>query len=171
MSGLKDPQGVKGECRWTLRGPDGRIKTHGVNHNLITQVGDQVYGERGAGIAGAAAAPTGMKLGTGSTATAKTGAGAALVTYLSGSQQAFDGTYPQSSLASSSRRITYKVTYAAGTATTATPIAEAVIVNETLTNATSAASATVSRVLVSPTVVKAAGDTLTLTWTQDLLGS
>jgi len=171
MTGLKDPQGVRGECRWTLRGPDGRIKTHGVNHNLITQVGDQVYGERGAGIAGAPNAPTGMKLGTGSTATAKTGAGAALVTYLSTSQHAFDSTFPTSTLSSSSRRITYKCTYVAGEATTATPIAEAVIVNETLTNATSAASATIARVLVSPTVVKAAGDSLTLTWTADLLGS
>jgi hypothetical protein len=112
-----------------------------------------------------------MKLGTGSTAVAKTGAGAALVTYLSGSNKAFDATYPQSSL-TTGRVITYKRTYAAGEATTASAITEAVIVNDTIaTDATSTAANTISRVLVTVISAKAAGDTLTATWTHTLLGA
>lgn len=150
----------------------GNLIEHFEGSNLVTQVGDQVYGERGGGVSGAPAAPTGMRLGTGSTAVAKTGAGAALVTYLSGSNKAFDATYPQSALNGSSRRITYKRTYAAGEATTASAITEAVIVNDTIaTDATSTAANTVSRILVTGISAKGASDTLTATWTHDLLGA
>ena len=117
--------------------------------------------------------PSGMKLGTGSTAVAKTGAGAALVTYLSGSNKAFDATYPQSSIPGSARRITYRRTYAAGEATTASAITEAVIVNDNIitTDATSTAANTVSRILVTGISAKGASDTLTATWNHDLLGA
>lgn len=168
---MEEKSRIKGTVTWELRGPDGELKSQGEVHNLVTQVGDQIYGERGGGVSGAPAAPTGMHLGTGSTAVAKTGAGAAIVTYLSGSNQAFDGTYPQSALNGSSRRITYRVTYAAGTATTATAITEVAIVNATIaTNSTTTAANTMSRAIISPGA-KAAGDSLTVTWTHDLLGS
>lgn len=148
---------------------DGKLLERFEGKNLVTQVGEQMYGERGAGIGAAPAVPTGMKLGTGGTAVAKTGAGAALVTYLSGSNKAFDATYPQSSIPGSVRRITYKRTYAAGEATTASAITEAVIVNETIaTDATSAAAATISRVLVVGISQKQATDTLTATWNHDI---
>lgn len=67
--------------------------------NLITDAGDLYYATRAiAGVTPAAPADatkmTGMKLGTGTTAAAKNGAGAALVTYLSGSNVAFDASYP-----------------------------------------------------------------------------
>ena len=155
---------------------DGNLIERFEGHNLVTQVGDQMYGERGAGIAGAVAAPTGMKLGTGANsggnAPAKTGAGAALTTYLAGSNKAFDATYPQSALNGSSRRITYRRTYAAGEATTASPITEAVIVNETISNDdTSTAAETISRIAVSGISAKGATDTLTATWNHDLLGA
>lgn len=115
------------------------------------------------------ALPTGMKLGTGSTAVAKTGAGAALVTYLSGSNKAFDATYPQSSIPGTVRRITYKRTYAAGEATTASAITEAVIVNDIIaTDATSTAANTISRILVTGISAKGASDTLTATWNHDI---
>lgn len=119
------------------------------------------------------APPSGMKLGTGGTAVAKTGAGAALVTYLSGSNKAFDATWPQSSLNGSSRRIQYKRTYAAGEATTASPITEAVIVNDNIitADATSNAANTMSRILVTGISAKGASDTLTATWNHDLLGA
>lgn len=126
-----------------------------------------MYGERGAGLGSAPAAPTGMKLGAGSTAPAKTGAGAALVTYLANSHQAFSGA-ATSGLNGSVRRITYSAVFAAGKATTASPITEAVIVNEALADATSAAAATVSRVLLTGVGSKGAADTLTLTWTHDI---
>jgi hypothetical protein len=131
--------------------------------NLITQVGDQVYAELGSA-AGTPDAPTGMRLGTGATAAAKTGAGAAIVTYTSGSSLAFDATFPQSALNGSAREITYKRTYAPGEGTD-TGIVEAVITNENpLTNVQGSAANTVSRATFS-SVNKAAGDTLTITWT------
>lgn len=113
----------------------------------------------------------GMKLGTGSTAVAKTGAGAALVTYLTNSHQGFDATYPQSSL-SSGRVITYKVTYAPGKATSAgAAITEVVIFVDFLADATSSAANTVSRALLAGIGSKQTTDTLTVTWTHTLLGA
>lgn len=172
MSDTSDRVPMTGRVEWTLRDARGRIKARGVTHNLVTQVGDQMYSERGAGIASPPAVPTGMKLGTGSTAVAKTGAGAALVTYLANSQLAFDATYPQSALNGAARRITYKCTFAAGKATSAaTAITEAVLVNETLADATSAAAATVARVLLTGIASKQSTDSLTVTWTHDLQGT
>jgi hypothetical protein len=139
--------------------------------NMITQVGDQYYGERAAGIGSPPAQVTGMRLGTGSTAPAKTGAGAAIVTYATGSHVAIDGTYPQSSLNGAARRITWRSTWAAGVATV-NGIAEAVITNETpLTNVAGTAANTISRALVSPVVNKGASDTLEITWHHDLQGT
>jgi len=115
-------------------------------------------------------AVTGMRLGTGTTAAAKTGAGAAIVTYLTASQQALDATFPTSALNGSSRRIQYKVTWAAGTATNSA-ITESVITNETpLSNAAGAAADTIARVVFTA-INKGALDTLTNTWSHDLLGA
>lgn len=159
---------VKGFVVAEMFGPDGELKSRVEVHNLITAVGDVMYAHRGSGIASAPAAPTGMKLGTGSTAPAKTGAGAALVTYLSGSNKAFDATFPSIAAAV----VTYKRTYAPGEATTASPITEAVIVNDTIgTDATSTAANTISRALITGVGSKAAGDTLILTWTHTALGA
>lgn len=167
-----DASSLSGEVTWELRGPDGELKKKGTAHNLITNTGDQVYAERGAGI-GTLAAPTGMKLGTGTTAVAKAGAGSALTTYLANSHQAFDAGHPASSLpgGGTGRTITYKVTYAAGKATSAGAITEAVIVNEALSDATSLEAATLSRVLLSGIGSKGASDTLTITWTHTLTGA
>jgi hypothetical protein len=70
--------------------------------NLITDAGDLYQAQKvitaiAPANATAPTAVTGMKLGTGSTAAAKNGAGAALVTYLTGSNLTFDATYPQTS--------------------------------------------------------------------------
>jgi hypothetical protein len=241
-----DQSGIIGTLLLERFDEDGELIERFEGRNLVTQVGDQVYGERAAGILGAAStltaitnattavcttsaahglsvgdvvtlagvtpagynnkwavvsvpsattfgiyvgtalgagsafgtatglsqpAPSGMKLGAGSTAVAKTGAGAALVTYLSGSAFAFDATYPQSSLASG-RQIQYKRTYAAGQATTASPITEAVIVNDNIiADATSTAANTIARILVAGISAKGATDTLTATWNHVLLGA
>ena len=158
---------IRGHVVVEVHGPDGRLKGRCETHNLVTAVGDQLYASRGAGLT-SSAAPTGMKLGAGSTAVAKTGAGAALVTYLSGSNKAFDATYPSAT----GGVVTYRRTYAPGEATTASPITECVIVNDTIaTDATSAAAATISRVLLTGIGSKAAGDTLTVTWTHTILGA
>lgn len=150
-----------------MRDKHGKLKARVVTCNLVTAVGDQLYASRGAGLT-SSALPTGMKLGTGSTAVAKTGAGAALVTYLSGSNKAFDATFPSATGGVAS----YKRTYAAGEATTASPITEAVIVTDTIaTDATSTAANTVSRVLIAGVGSKGASDTLTITWSHTVLGA
>jgi hypothetical protein len=162
---------IIGAGHWQLIGPDGRVKAAGVFTNLISQTGDRMYNQRGAGVGSAAAAPTGMRLGTGSTAPAKTGSGAAIVTYVSGSHKAFDATYPQEAAQGNGSRATYRCTWPAGTAT-ANGIAEAVVTNESpLTDVAGTAANTVSRALLSPTINKAAGDSLVLTWQHDLLGA
>lgn len=139
--------------------------------NLITQVGDQYYGERAAGIASPPGQVTGMRLGTGSTAVAKTGAGAAIVTYTTASQVAISGGFPTSALNSSSRRIQWQSLWAAGVATVS-GLNEVVITNESpITNVAGTAANTISRALLSPVVNKGASDTLTITWNHDLLGA
>lgn len=150
---------------------DGVVLRRGSAHNLVTRVGDQMYAERGAATAAPPAVPTGMKLGTGSTSVSKAGAGAVLTTYLANSHLAFDATYPQSSLNGSARRITFISTYGPGKATSAAPITEAVIVNNALADATSPEANTVARCLIVGVGSKGAGETLTITWTHDLMGS
>lgn len=139
--------------------------------NLVTQVGDQYYGERAAGIASPPAQVTGMRLGTGATAVAKTGAGAAIVTYTTGSNVAISGGFPTSALSVASRRIQWQALWGAGVATVS-GLNEVVITNETpLTNVAGAAANTIARALLSPVVNKGANDTLTITWNHDLLGA
>jgi hypothetical protein len=116
---------------------------------------------------------TGMRVGTGVTAPATTGAGAAIVTYNTGLVQdkAFDATYPQSSLSTDTRVITYKTTFNAGEATQ-TALGEVVITTEQpLSDVAGTAANTISRALLSPTVNKGASDTLAITWTHNLLGA
>jgi hypothetical protein len=139
--------------------------------NLVTQVGDQYYGERAAGIASPPGQVTGMRLGTGSTAVAKTGAGAAIVTYTNASQVAISGGFPTSSIPGSARRIQWQALWGAGVAT-ASGLNEVVITNESpITNVAGTTANTISRALLSPVVNKGASDTLTVTWNHDLLGA
>lgn len=158
---------IRGVVVAELRDEHGNLKARCETHNLITSVGDQYYAGRAALSSGLPAQVTGMKLGTGSTAVAKSGAGAALVTYLSNSHQAIDGGYPTAA----SGVVTWRATYAAGKATTASPITEAVLCTDTLADATSTAANTIARVLLSGIGSKGASDTLTVTWTHTLLGA
>lgn len=166
-----EPFRVKGIVEVRLYDEDGILTLEQIVENLVTQVGDQYYGERAAGIGSPPGQVTGMRLGTGSTAAAKTGAGAAIVTYVTASQVAIDGTYPQSSLNSTARRITWRSTWAAGVAT-ASGIQEVVITNESpLTNVAGTAANTISRAVLSPVINKGASDTLEITWHHDILGA
>jgi hypothetical protein len=117
---------------------------------------------------------SGMRLGTGTNAVAKTGAGAASIQTVgtgTNNSKAFDSTYPQSSLSGSSRRIQYKTTWAAGDATQ-NSLAEVVITTEQpLSQVAGTTANTISRALLSPVVNKGASDTLALTWNHDLLGA
>lgn len=161
--------GVMGTVVVEKHDKDGNLLARCVSKNLVTAVGDRLYASRGAGLA-TSATPTGMRLGAGSTAVAKTGAGAAIVTYLATSNKAFDATFPSEA----GGIATYKRTYAAGEATTASPITEVVINTDTIANdnaTTATAANTVSRALIAGVGSKGASDILTVTWTHTILGS
>lgn len=146
----------------------GNLKAREVVHNLITSAGDNVYIARGGGVSGAPAAPTGMRIGTGSTAPAKSGAGAAIVTKITAGNKAFDATYPQAA----ANVTTYRTTYAPGEGTTASPVTEVVIVNDTIaTDTATAAANTISRALLTGIGSKGAADTLVITWTHTFTGA
>jgi hypothetical protein len=163
----KDLMVIKGHILFELFDENMELKAKCDVDNLVTAVGDRLYASRGGGLT-TSALPTGMKLGTGSTAVAKTGAGAALVTYLATSNQPFDATFPSEAAGV----ITYKTTWAPGEATTASPITEAVIVTEVITNDdTSTAAETIARALVTGIPSKGSLDTLVGTWTHTLLGA
>ncbi len=160
----------------TVHDEFGRLKECQPFANLITDAGDQYYSKKAiAAIAPASpAAPTaanGMKLGTGTTAAAKAGAGGALVTYKTASNVAFDATYPQAVDlgAGLGWNAVYKTTWVAGIATDAA-LTEAVIVNDQATNLTSTAANTYSRVVFTA-VNKGAADTLAITWNHKFLGA
>jgi len=167
--GTESGVAIVGQVTAELFDEHGVLKAREVVKNLVTSVGDRLYASRGAGLS-TSALPTGMRLGTGGTAVAKSGAGAAIVTYLSGSNKAFDATFPSEAAGV----VTYKRTYAAGEATTASPITEVVINTDTIANdnaTTATAANTVSRALLTGIGSKGASDTLTITWTHTILGA
>lgn len=155
----------------------GNIKNEWTMKNLITDAGDLYYATRAVASVspGGPSQPTlvtGMKLGTGSTAVSKAGAGSALVTYKSGSNVVFDATYPQVLNLGAGLGVqgVYRVTFAAGVATD-TALTEVVIVNDAASNATSTAGNTISRVLFPTAINKGASDTLAVTWNHKFLGA
>jgi hypothetical protein len=171
-TGRARPACLDGSCR------HGELKQAGIGDNLITDAGDlYIIQQVRTGVAPAnATAPVraiGMKLGTGTTAVAKNGAGGALVTYQTGSHRAFDAGNPTeiNNGAGLGDQISYVTTYPAGVVTV-NGLAEAIIALEaTLTDATNTAATTASRGLLSPVVNKGAQDTLTITWTWRALGA
>lgn len=152
-----------------VRDPDGSEVARVEFDNLITEYGDRMYAERGGGVASPPAAPTGMRLGTGTTAPSKTGAGAAIVTYISGSSVALS-VAAASALSGANRRITYEAYWAAGVATSSA-ISEVVVTNAAISNVAGTAGNTASRALINPIINKEATHTLTVTWRHDLIGS
>jgi hypothetical protein len=154
---------------------NGNLKDERRASNLITDAGDLYY----AGMAIALVTPaapaqptkmTGMKLGTGTTAAAKAGAGAALVTYITGSNNPFDASFPviQNLGAGLGVNGQYKTTWAAADVTNAA-ITEAVIVNDAATDATSTAANTSHRVVFTA-LNKLSTDSLVIVWNAKFLG-
>lgn len=173
---LVDGTGLVGFGVVEVRDSEGYLKQVVPFANLITTAGDQYYAQKAiVGISPSApSAPTavnGMKLGTGTTAVAKSSTGAALVTYLTASNVVFDATFPSAAAVGGDAgwNATYKTTWVAGTATN-TAITEAVIVNDQATNATTTAANTIARVVFTA-VNKGASDTLAITWTHKFLGA
>jgi hypothetical protein len=156
---------------------DGNIKSEETLKNLITDAGDLYQANRvAAGVnTNGVSQPTlvtGMKLGTGSTAAAKNGAGAALGTYISTGNKVFDSGYPQVSNlgAGLGVNVTYRCTWPAGEATSAN-LNEVVIVNDAATDATSSAANTIARGVFGTAVSKAANEALEITWSHKQLGA
>jgi hypothetical protein len=148
---------------------NGQLKEERRGGNLITDAGDLYYATRA--IAGVlpsntadATKMTGMKLGTGTTAVAKAGAGGALVTYIGASNNLFDASFPviQNLGAGLGVNGQYKTTWAAGDVTNAA-ITEAVIVNDAATDATTGVANTAHRIVFTA-INKGASDTLVITW-------
>lgn len=167
---LDDKAGLVGTLSWELWNDKGELVVEGSVKNLVTSVGDQYFAGRAALSSGLPAQVTGWRLGTGSTTPAKSGAGAAVVSYLSGSNKANDASFPTVVAGV----VTWKRTYAPGEATSASPITEAVLNTDTIANdnaTTATAANTIARALISGVASKGAGDTLILTWTHTLLGA
>lgn len=167
--------GIHGVFKAELFDEFGNLKEVREGENLITDAGDGYYAAKAiAGIGPAnPAAPTaanGMKLGTGTTAAAKSGAGGALVTYLTASNLPFDTSWPVVvNLGAGLGQVgEYKTTWGAGVATNAA-LTEAVIVNDQATNATSTAANTYHRIVFTA-INKLAADTLVITWRAKFLG-
>jgi hypothetical protein len=165
-----DVRGLVGYGAVCLLDPDGGVLDAVPFTNLITDAGDLYYAKKGiVGISPASAtAPTavnGIKLGTGTAAETKNGAGAALGTYLSASNRAFDNGYPTTNTlsAGSGVQAVYQATIPAGTATNSA-ITEAVIVTDATTDATSTAANTISRGRFSSSVNKASDQALLVLW-------
>lgn len=174
-----DNTAMQGTCHVQLIGPDGEVKQEDTYHNLITDAGDLYY----ATMAIAAIQPsntsaptkiTGMKLGSGTTAAAKNGAGSSIVTYIAGSGQVFDSTFPKTANVGAGDGVeaVYQVTYAPGTATSSS-INEVAIVNDAATNNSNGSTAanTISRVVFNNAYNKGSLDTLAINWTHLFLGS
>jgi hypothetical protein len=167
--------GFKGNILIQLIGPDGQVKDERRADNLITDAGDLYYAGMAIALVTPAAPPqptkmTGMKLGTGTTAAAKSGAGAALVTYIAASNNPFDASFPATQNLGAGLGVNgqYKTTWAAGDVTNAA-ITEAVIVNDAATDATTTAANTAHRVVFTA-INKSASDTLVITWNAKFLG-
>jgi hypothetical protein len=116
---------------------------------------------------------TGMKLGNDSaTAVAKNGAGAAMVSYISGSNEALDASPTDATKgAGAGWRATFVCTWIAGDVTDA-DIEEVCLTNQTaLADNTSAEADTIARFIFGSPIDKQAGDSLEVTWQVDVQGA
>lgn len=154
---------------------EGDLKARLVVKNLITDAGDAYYAAMAIALVTPAAPAqptkmTGMKLGTGTTAVAKAGAGGGLVTYISASNKAFDATWPITSNLGAGLGVLgqYKTSWLAGSATNAA-ITEAVIVNDAGTDLTTTVANTSHRIVFSA-LNKLSTDSLVITWSAKFLG-
>lgn len=174
---VTDTTRVKGIVEVILLDPNGEIKYYEKSENLVTTAGDEYYAKKGmVGISpsnpSAPTAASGMKLGTGTTAAAKSGAGAALVTYETGSNNPFDATFPlaEDLTGDTGWAIQYQTTWGPGDVVE-TALREVVIVNDAATDATSSAANTYSRFVFAAAQDKGAEDTLIILWKHIFLGA
>lgn len=173
---MKTSLGLKGFCVVSLYDSEGILKEQQKINNLITTSGDLYYATRAAAsvVPNGPSQPTlmtGMKLGTGTTLPTKSGSPSGLVLYKTGSNLTFLTGYPTVTAIGTDigYRVTYYVSWGPGVATDGA-LAEAVIVNDAATNATTTPANTIARVTFTP-INKQAGDTLDISWAHDFLGA
>lgn len=158
----------------TVRNPDGTIAHQVEFHNLVTSMGDQHVAKRAAGLT--TTSPNGMKLGTGTTTASKSGAGAALGAYRTGTNVLFDTGFPTVAAMSGTDTgyvVTYQCTWLPGTGP-ATAIAEVALVVDADVNATSTAANTYARALFTGSGTPFDIDsvqTVTVIWRHKYLGA
>lgn len=171
----KDAVGVGGEVHAKLWRPDPEtgalfLAQYEYGFNLVTDYGDEHLGERV--YDDTFTIVTGMRLGTGVTAAAKAGAGAAIVTYEPASQEALDAVpVGVDKGAGLGWRVPHICTWVAGDVTEVA-LAEVVLTDETpITDVAGVVGDTVARFVFGSTIDKQAGDSLVVTWNIDLLGA
>ncbi len=166
----RDAVGFGGIVHARLFDKAGVLKQHEAGYNLVTDYGDEHVGERMYN--DAFDIVTGMRLGTGTTAAAKAGAGAAIVTYETGSFELLDAVASGADKgAGLGWRVTHVCTWDAGDVTEVA-LAEVVLSDENpLTDVAGVVGDTVARFVFPATIDKQAGDSLEVTWQVDFLGS
>ncbi len=166
-NGIQDKIGLRGEVIAELRGPDGKLKQRSVTHNLVTDQGDAFFKSA---IYTAAYTAWGMKLGTATTAAAKSGAGSfvAVADYVAGSAKALDDSTPKQGAAANV--VQFRRLWAAGEGTSDN-INRVGLVDNTTDAGEADATHTVATSVFSAAINKAAADTLTVTWNITLLGA
>lgn len=162
---LSETARVSGQVSWVLWGGDSlpfHVQEWGEQDNLITDYGHRMYWDRGAGVPSYPAAPSGMRLGSGTTPAAASGAGSHIDTYITGSARALT-VAPSSVLDGARRRVTYLCTWPNGVGTGT--ITELVLTNEfPLTNIPGIDANTIARVVLNTPIVKGSSNGLSVMW-------
>ena len=157
---------------------DGKTKQLVPFSNIVTDAGDEYIAKSTilsvlpANASTRPTLPSGMKLGTGTTAINKAaGTGLALTTYITASNNPFDSGFPQAAAVGTNVgwNSRFQTTWAAGDVTNAA-ITECVICNDGGTDATSSVANTYARALIA-SVNKTATDSLVIDWRWKHLGS
>ena len=119
---------VRGRVEITLCDKDGNVKDHEVTHNLMTTLGKQYLADLASATQNFSSAPTGIKLGQGTTAPAAGDSDVETVLTADPADafQAFDSGFPKDDHAGHVDETTFQASWAAGEATFAA-ITEAVI--------------------------------------------
>jgi hypothetical protein len=149
----KDNFGIKGKVSWVLTGPDGKVKTAGEDHNTINQLHDALVADQMAGGSDTLIlyghAGTSAIAGDSSVSTNLATYCAELRTGITSKTQGVDG---------NDNDVIYVFTLGAGVCTATIEEIGLFVAQAQATGDMQAYSSAIS-------VLKAAGDTLTITWT------
>ena len=163
----KSQLGLRGEVIAEVRDKHGNLKQRSVTHNIVTSQGDKFAA---AAMYSAAYSGWGMKLGTATTAAAKSGAGSYIAAgdYVSGSAKALDDSTPKAG--ATNDIVQFRRLWAAGEGTNSN-INRVAITDNTTDAGEADATHTFAISVFSSAINKGADDTLTVTWNVTFLGA